>query len=77
MKRAHCYIGFMVPISYKIIESYIRGEDLSRYGERPIYIMKLNGEVILEEATFTTEELIKSIEKPKQYTRKKKEYGRK
>ena len=42
MKRAHCYIGFMVPISYKIIESYIRGEDLSRYGERPIYIMKLN-----------------------------------
>ena len=71
MRRAHCYFGFTVPVSYRIIESYIKGEDLSKYGERPIYIMKLNGETIMEASTFSTEELIGSIQKPKEYIRKK------
>ncbi len=71
MRRAHCYFGFTVPVSYKIIESYVKGEDISKYGDRPSYIMKLNGETIVEDATFTIGELIGSTQKVKEYVRKK------
>ena len=71
MRRTHSYFGFTVPVSYRIIESYIKGEDLSKYGERPLYMIKINGNVTIEEASFTTEELIGSITKPKEYVRKK------
>ncbi len=71
MRRAQSYFGFTVPVSYKMTESYIKGEDLTKYGARPMYIMRLNGETIIEDATFTTEELMESMAKPREYVRKK------
>lgn len=53
-----CYFGCGYPASYLLTEAMAKGEDLSKYGERPLYSISLTDKPI--KATFTIQEFIES-----------------
>ena len=62
-EKYRCYMGCGYPISYLMTRSLIKGEDLEEiYGKEPAYFITQS---IIEPATFTTQEFIKSVEEHK------------
>lgn len=62
-RRYRCYMGAGYPVSYLMTKSFAKKEDLSKYGDRPLYYISSSDK--LEEATFTTQEFIDSIKQEK------------
>ena len=59
-EKYRCYMGCGYPISYLMTRSLIKGEDLKEiYGKEPAYFITQS---IIEPATFTTQEFVKSVE---------------